>query len=77
MPDEPQPIVWRNVYSSHVRAIGYDAQNTELLVDWDSGKTSAYGPGVPFELFDQCSNSTSVGSFLHAHVKGKFPHRYI
>jgi hypothetical protein len=65
----------RNIYSSHVRTMSYRNEQQELAVTWDTGKTSVYS-GVPAQLADEVSLSSSVGKALIANVKTKFPHRY-
>lgn len=65
----------RGVHSSHVDRIGWDAETQELVVQWDSGKTSIYS-GVPHGVADSVQNSWSVGKALTSDVKGKYPHRY-
>lgn len=70
------PPVMREVHSSHVDKIGYSAETAELLVVWDSGKTSVYS-GVPSALADEVLNSWSVGSALSARIKGQYEHRYV
>lgn len=75
MPDN-QPPVMQSVYSSHVARVGYDAEGRTLLVEWDTGKTSAYA-GVPPDVADEALNSWSVGTFLNGNVKGKYRHSYV
>lgn len=70
------PPVMREVYSSTVDRVGYDAESGELLVQWRDGKTSAY-EGVPQHVADEAQNSWSVGKFLHQTVKPAFRHRYV
>jgi hypothetical protein len=67
----------RDVYSSHVGRIGYDAETKELHVQWqDTGKTSIYS-GVPPAVADATMNAWSVGKALTADVKKFYPHRYL
>jgi hypothetical protein len=65
----------RDVHSSHVSRIGYDAKTKELHVEWGTDKVSVYS-GVPAGLADEVMNSWSVGKALTDQVKGKFGHRY-
>lgn len=58
------------VYSSHVEAIGYDEEAHELHVGWQSGRTTVY-EGVDPEKARRVMNAASVGSALHAEVKGQ------
>ena len=70
------PPVMRQVFSSHVEAIGHDPATNELHVKWDTGKTSVYS-NVPPEKADAVANSWSVGKALREQVKGQHEHRYI
>lgn len=68
--------VMQSVYSSHVARVGYVAQDQTLLVEWDTGRTSAY-QGVPPDVADEALNAWSVGTFLNNSVKGKYRHSYV
>jgi hypothetical protein len=65
----------QSVYSSHVSRIGYDGDEHELIVEWDTGRTSVYS-GVPPDVADEAMNSWSVGKFLNDSVKKRYEHRY-
>jgi len=69
------PPVMRGVFSSHVRRIGHDAETKELVVEWDTGKTSIY-EGVPAGVADSVANAWSVGTALRQQIKGAYKHRY-
>ena len=69
------PVTMRDVFSSHVDKIGYDPGASELVVTWDSGKTSIY-TGVPAGVAENVMNSWSVGKALTETVKGQYGHRY-
>lgn len=64
------------VFSSHVQSVGYDEATGDLLVNWNTGRISAY-EGVPPELAESVSRAPSVGEALHAMIKPKFKHRYV
>jgi hypothetical protein len=68
----------RSVYSSHVDEIGYDPDTEELHVKYDTGKTAVY-EGVPLTVaaIVQSGSVASIGKALHAHVRGKYGHRYV
>lgn len=66
----------RSVFSSNISEIGYDADTTELVVRWNSGKTSVYGPGVPAEVAERVMNAASVGQAVNQTIKPGYPHRY-
>lgn len=71
----PQPDM-KQVFSSHIDSVGYDADTQELFVQWQNGKTSVYS-GVPPDLASEAQNAASIGSLMHDQIKGKFPHRYV
>jgi hypothetical protein len=73
MADEP---VMQSVYSSHVNKVGYDADAKTLLVQWDTGKTSAYAD-VPPDVADEAMNAWSIGTFLNGSIKGRYRHSYV
>ena len=64
-------------YSSHITALGHDADAGELHVAWDSGRTSVFGPGIDAAMADRIRASRSVGKAVTEDVKGKFGHRYL
>ena len=71
------PQTWaKDVYSSNVQAIAYDAEAQEMIVTWMKGKRSAYS-GVPEEVAWEAANAASVGTFLNTEIKNKYGHRYI
>ena len=49
----------REVHSSHVAKVGYDAETAELFVTWDSGKTSVY-VGVPPTLAAEVKHFATI-----------------
>lgn len=66
----------QSVYSSHVSRVGYDADAHELIVEWDTGRVSAY-EGVPPDVADEAMNAWSVGTFLNNEIKKAYRHRYV
>jgi hypothetical protein len=65
----------RQVYSSHIDEIGYDAETGELYVTYRNGKTAVY-EGVPAEEARRVMSSPSIGEAMHAIVRGTYKHRY-
>lgn len=59
------------VESSNIEAIGHDGD--ALHVKYRSGGTYTYA-GVPESVFHNARSSQSVGTFLHANVKGRYDH---
>lgn len=70
------PVVMKDVLSSNVQAVGYDPDNKEMIVQWKSGKTSAYS-GVSAETADQAQKAWSVTEFINSEIKPKYGHRYV
>ena len=68
-------IKWSNVYSSHVNRVGHDSDTGEMLVQWQSGKVSAY-EGVSAEKVEDISKSASVGERIKTEIKPTYKHRY-
>ena len=69
----------QSVYSAsgNVSTVGYDSDNSELLVTWTkSGKTSAYSD-VPEDVASACANAPSVTQFINTEIKGRYSHRYV
>jgi hypothetical protein len=69
-------VEMKSVYSSHVDAVGYDEETGDLIVRWQSGKTSAYAD-VPEEVAKRVMSAPSVGEALHEEIKGSYDHRYL
>lgn len=66
-------VEMQQVQSSNVEAVGYDAAAAELHVQYLSSPAVYVYQGVPEDVFERLLNSPSVGSFLHAEVKGVYP----
>lgn len=80
-PSNPSGVEMKNVYSSHVQRIGYDAKTQDLIVEWESPKgpstkRSAYA-NVPPSLAHRIMNSASIGTALRTEIKPSFAHRYL
>lgn len=65
----------RRVYSSHIDMIGYDPATRELRVVYKTGATAIYRD-VPPQVAGDVMNAPSIGTALHAAVRGKFEHDY-
>lgn len=59
------------VQSSNINAIGYDALNEELIVEYTSGVKYKYKK-VPKEINQKLTEADSKGRFMNAEVKDKF-----
>lgn len=69
-------INMKDVFSSHVNQIGYDAEKSELHVAWDTGKRSVYSE-VPQDVAHGVMNNWSVGSAIREQIKPNYQHRYL
>ena len=71
----------RYVYSSHVAAIGYDEDARTFHVKFGptlehpGGRNAVY-QGVSPETAENVINAPSIGSAIHAYLKGKHTFRY-
>jgi hypothetical protein len=59
------------VSSSNICAVGYDIDSAVLEVEFDSGDVYQYY-GVPQYLYEQFRASSSLGSFLHEHIRPSY-----
>jgi len=59
------------VSSSHISAIGYDAENLVLEVEFNNGAVYSYS-GVPSDEYHGFMNADSKGKYLHANIKNHY-----
>lgn len=59
------------VSSSNIRAIGYDADNQTLEVEFNNGAVYQYY-GVPQTDYDSMMAADSKGTYLNANIKGRY-----
>lgn len=64
------------VSSSNILAVGYDADNQIVHVQFLNGSEYIY-KGVPLHEFDGLLNAPSVGSYLHRNYKNIYPYERI
>ena len=60
------------VSSSNISAIGYDADNQVLEVEFTNGAVYSYS-GVPTGECEGFMNADSKGKYLHANIKNRYP----
>ncbi len=60
------------VASSNVRSVGYDEDSQTLEVEFHGGSVYQYLGVTPSE-YSALMQAASVGSYLHAHIKNKYP----
>lgn len=58
-----------NVKSSCIKSIGYDEEQSELFVEFNSGKIYKY-PNCSKTLYENFMNSSSKGRFLNDYLVG-------
>jgi len=64
------------VSSSNIAAIGYDAENQTVYVQFLNGSTYAY-KGVPEHEFESLRTAPSVGSYLNRNYKNVYPYERV
>lgn len=64
----------RNVYSSHVDSVGYDAAEAELHVEFKDGTRIVY-KAVSAPVAAEILGAPSVGKALHTNIRGKYEWR--
>lgn len=62
------------VSSSNVESVGHDAMINTLYVNFLNGGRYSYS-GVSISEYEGLKNASSVGTYLNAHIKGKYPFR--
>jgi hypothetical protein len=61
------------VSSSNIAAIGYDAENQAVYVQFLNGSIYAY-KGVPEHEYENLRTAPSVGSYLNRNFKNVYPY---
>lgn len=59
------------IESSNIKAVGYNDDEQELHVQFNSGKTYSYAE-VPQQVYDDFMAAESKGKFFFASIKSKF-----
>lgn len=65
-------VILREVNSSNIKAIGYDAGSGDLYVQFSSGSMYRYR-SVPSQKHLDLINAPSIGSFFSDHIKTSYP----
>ncbi|MGW4928262.1 KTSC domain-containing protein [Agromyces sp. NPDC004153] len=63
------------VQSSNVEAIGYDADSSELWVQYWGGKTYIYD-NVPDSTYHELIGASSIGSYMNRQIKPNYQFRH-
>ena len=61
------------VNSSNISAVGYDADNEAVYVQFLNGSVYVY-KGVPQHEFENLKTAPSVGSYLNRNYKNVYPY---
>lgn len=61
------------VQSNTVEAIGYDAQSSELVIQFKSSPSPYIYQGVPEHVYEGLMASSTKGGFLHREVISVYP----
>lgn len=65
-----------SVSSSNIAAVGYDAENQFVYVQFLNGSTYVY-KGVPEHEFEHLLTAPSVGSYLNRNYKNIYPYERV
>jgi hypothetical protein len=60
-----------SVSSSNISAIGYDADNQILEIEFTNGAVYSYS-GVPPGEYEGIMNADSKGKYLHSNIKNRY-----
>ncbi|MBO7924413.1 KTSC domain-containing protein [Alteromonas sp. K632G] len=63
------------VSSSNVNSVGYDEDTSTLEIEFYSGTYHYYD--VPRHVFEELVSSSSVGSYIHHHIKGSYSYEQV
>ena len=69
-------VSMHSVSSSNVAALGYDADNQVVHVEFNNGTVYTYS-GVPEHEYHALDNASSIGSYLHHNFKNVYPYQRI
>lgn len=65
--DQAAPLIWTSVSSSNIAACAYDAQDSQLLIRFQSGQVWSYG--VSRAVYDALIVSPSKGKYFNGFIK--------
>lgn len=69
-------MIRTSVRSSNIRSVGYDPASRTLEVEFHSGGVYQYS-GVPENVYQGLMRAASKGSYLHDHIKDRYPCRHM
>ena len=69
-------MIRQPVDSSNLRSVGYDEQQKNLEIEFNSGGIYQYS-NVPNEIYIGLMNSPSKGTFHHRFIKNNYSYRMV
>ena len=63
----------QTVSSSNLVSVGYEEASSTLEIEFNSGVYQYYD--VPSNVYTELMSASSLGSYFHHNIKGKFPYR--
>jgi hypothetical protein len=58
------------VDSTVIRAVGYDGTN--LYVQFHTSERIYNHPGVPYSVYAELMNASSLGNYYNRHIRGRY-----
>jgi hypothetical protein len=69
-------MIRQPVSSSNLKSVGYDPNSALLEIEFQGGSIYQYS-GVPQNVHQALMAATSLGSFVHEHIRGKYSYRKV
>jgi len=69
-------MIRQPVSSSNLKSVGYDPTSLVLEIEFRNGNIYQYD-GIPEDVYVSFMAASSLGSFLHRHIKEKYPYRKV
>ena len=66
----------RNVLSSNIDSVGYDANTNTLLVRFKRGALYGY-EGITPDIYNGLLTATSIGKYFASVIKGRYPYKEV
>lgn len=71
LPSAPESLAMLPVDSSMANALGYDAENHVLQVEFNNGAVYQY-TGVESEIWEELQETDSIGKYFNHEIKGNY-----
>jgi hypothetical protein len=66
----------RQVASSNIRSVGYDADTQILRVEFHNGSAYEYR-NVPLVVYEEFMGSSSLGAYLNRNLRHNYPYEKV